>query len=90
MDVHIFKLTVGELRSIPPRYLGFVLASSLCCNELSALLPFVVFEQDLREAGSNSVASAFIRSRSFTMDRILVSKIVEYGELCRDFLSNTI
>jgi hypothetical protein len=82
----IFKLTVGELRSIPDRYLGFLLASSHCCNELAALVPFVVFEQDLAEAGSHTVESAFIRSRVFTVDRVLVSKIIEYGTLCSEFL----
>ena len=33
MDVYIFKLTVAQLRSIPPRFLGFLLASShLTCS----------------------------------------------------------
>ena len=51
-------------------------------------MPFVLFEQDLAKAGANSVESAFIRSRVFTVDRVLSSKIVEYGNLCAAFLKD--
>jgi hypothetical protein len=85
VDVYVYKLTVAQLRSIPPRFLGFLLASSHCCNELAAFLPFVLFEQDITQA--TEVESAFIRSRAFTVDRVLTSKIVEYGKLCSKFLN---
>jgi hypothetical protein len=79
MDAFIFQFKAKQLRAIPSRYLGFLIASGHCCNELTILSPYIIFEHDLEPA--NDVEAAFILTRKFTIDRILISKIVEYGEL---------
>lgn len=80
MDAFIFRFDAKKLRAIDRRYLGFLVASGHCCNELSILLPYIVFEHNLKRA--NAFEAAFILTRKYTIDRILISKIVEYGELC--------
>ena len=83
MNGFIFRFDVKKLRAIPRRYLGFLVASGHCCNELSILLPYIIFEHDLRDA--NEFEAAFIQSRRFTIDRVIISKIVEHGKLCSKF-----
>lgn len=80
MDVFLFRFSAERLRLVPPRHLGFLVASGHCCNELVVLLPYTLFEHDLGDA--NEIESAFILTRRFTIQRTLISKIVEYGELC--------
>ena len=46
-------------------------------------MPYIIYEHDLRRA--NDFEIAFILARKFTIDRILVSKIFEYGKLCSKF-----
>ena len=86
MDAFVFQFNAKQLRAIPRRYLGFLIASGHCCNELAVLLPYIIFEHDIRRA--NEVECAFILIRKFTIDRILVSKIVEYGNLCSKFFKD--
>ena len=87
MDAFVFRFNAKRLRAIPPSYLGFLIASGHCCNELAILLPYIIFEHDHR--GANDFETAFIITRKFTIDRILISKIVEYGELCEKFFKNS-
>lgn len=87
MDAFVFRFSAEQLRAIPPHRLGFLIASGHCCNELVLLLPYIMFEHDLRRA--NDVEVAFILSRKFTIDRILISKIIEYGNLCAKLFRNT-
>ena len=84
MDAFLFHFTVKQLRAVPPKYLGFLIASGHCCNELAILLPYIVFEHDITR--SNEAETAFILTRRFTVDRIIVSKIIEYNELCEKAL----
>lgn len=86
MDTSVFRFSAKQLRAIPPRYLGFLIASGHCCNELAILLPYIIFEHDLKR--TNDVEAAFILTRKFTIDRILISKVVEYGNLCSKFLKD--
>jgi hypothetical protein len=83
MDGYIFSFDAKKFREIPRRYLGFLVASGHCCNELSILLPYIIFEHDLTDA--NEFEAAFIQTRKFTIDRVIISKIVEHGELCAKF-----
>jgi hypothetical protein len=83
MDGYIFRFDAKKFRAIPRRYLGFLVASGHCCNELSILLPYIIFEHDLTNA--NEFEAAFIQTRKFTIDRVIISKIVEHGELCSKF-----
>jgi len=83
MDAFIFQFDAKRLRAIPPDYLGFLVASGHCCNELAILLPYIIYEHDLTRA--NDFEIAFILTRKFTVDRILISKISEYGKLCSKF-----
>jgi hypothetical protein len=83
MDGYIFSFDAKRFRAIPRRYLGFLVASGHCCNELSILLPYIIFEHDLTDA--NEFEAAFIQTRKFTIDRVIISKIVEHGELCSKF-----
>jgi hypothetical protein len=85
MDTSIFKFDVKRLRAIPRDYLGFLIASAHCCNELAILSPYIIFEHDIRRA--NEFETAFILTRKFTIDRILISKIFEYGKLCSKFFA---
>jgi hypothetical protein len=84
MEAFVFKFDVKRLRAIPRDYLGFLVASGHCCNELAILLPYIIYEHDLKRA--NDFETAFILTRKFTIDRILISKIFEYGKLCTKFL----
>jgi hypothetical protein len=87
MEAFRFCFDAKRLRAVPDRYLGFLIASSHCCNELAVLLPYAIFEHNLKNA--NDAECAFILTRKFTLDRILVSKIVEYGDLCSKFFKST-
>jgi hypothetical protein len=83
MDAFVFRFDAKRLRVVPRDYLGFLVASGHCCNELAILLPYIIYEHDLRRA--NDFEIAFILTRKFTIDRILISKIFEYGKLCSKF-----
>ena len=83
MDAFVFRFDAKRLRAIPRDYLGFLVASGHCCNELAILLPYIIYEYDLKRA--NDFEAAFILTRKFTIDRILISKIFEYGKLCSKF-----
>jgi len=83
MDAFVFRFDAKQLRAVPSRYAGFLIASGHCCNELAILLPYILFEHDLKRA--NEVESSFIVLRKFTIDRILISKVVEYDILCSKF-----
>src|SRR6202022_193405 len=83
MDAFVFGFDAKRLRAIPRQYLGFLVASGHCCNELSILLPYIIFEHDLTNA--NEFETAFIQTRKFTIDRVIISKIVEHGNLCAKF-----
>jgi hypothetical protein len=83
MDGYIFHFDAKKFRAIPRRYLGFLVASGHCCNELCILLPYIIFEHD--QTNANEFEAAFIQTRKFTVDRIIISKIVEHGELCAEY-----
>jgi hypothetical protein len=83
MDAFVFQFDAKKLRTIPRDQLGFLVASGHCCNELTILLPYIIYEHDLTRA--NDFEIAFILTRKFTIDRILISKIFEYEKLCSKF-----
>jgi hypothetical protein len=83
MEAHIFKFTADDLRKIERHVLGFLISSGHCCNEIVALMPFIVFEHALED--TNEVEAALILARRYTVDRIVVSKIVGYDEMCSKF-----
>src|SRR6266487_3195141 len=83
MDTYIFRFSAKQLKSIEPELLGLLIASGFCCNELATLMPFIVFEHSLK--GANETESAFIVLRRFTVDRIIISKIIEYDEMCKAY-----
>lgn len=83
METYIFKFSADDLRKIDSDVLGFLISSGHCCNELSAMMPYIAFEQSLD--GANEVESALILVRRYTIDRIIISKIVEYRNLCLKF-----
>jgi hypothetical protein len=56
MDAYIFRFDAKKLRAIPRRYLGFLVASGHCCNELSVLLPYIIFDHDLTDANEFEAA----------------------------------
>src|ERR1700687_990100 len=85
MDAFVFQFDAKRLRALPRDYLGFLVASGHCCNELAILLPYIIYEHDLRRA--NDFEIAFILTRKFTIDRILISKIFEYRTLCSKFFN---
>lgn len=85
MDAYIFRFSAKQFRSLGPEQVGFLAASGHCCNELAILMPYMAFEQSLE--GANDVESALILVRRFTIERIVVSKIVEYHELCQGYLA---
>lgn len=87
MDAFVFRFDAKRLRAIPRDYLGFLIASGHCCNELAILLPYIIYEHDLRRA--NEFETAFILTRKFTIDRILISKILSMGSSARNFSSAT-
>ena len=84
MDGFVYRFDAKRLRAVPRDYLGFLVASGHCCNELAILLPYIIYEHDLRRA--NDFEIAFILTRKFTIDRILISKIFEYWETLLEIL----
>jgi hypothetical protein len=83
MDAFVFRFDAKGLRAVPRDYVGFLVASGHCCNELAILLPYIIYEHDLKRA--NEFEIAFILTRKFTIDRILISKTFEYEKLCSKF-----
>src|SRR5215216_2980688 len=76
MKTWIFRFTAKQLRAVHSDHLGFILASSHCCNELTSVSPYLIFEHELEEA--NEVEKAFILIRFFTLVRFQIAKIFEY------------
>lgn len=84
MEISIFRFTAKQLQSVHADHLGFIIASSHCCNELTCVLPYIMFEQDIEKA--NEAESALINIRFFTVVRFQISKIFEYRELCNNYV----
>jgi hypothetical protein len=84
MKTWIFRFTAKQLGSMHPDHLGFILASSHCCNELTSLSPYLIFEQNSLYA--NEVEKSFIQIRFFTIVRMQIAKIFEYRDLCNGYV----
>lgn len=84
MDVSLFSFSAGQLQKIHKDHLGFLIASSHCCNELICVMPYIMFEQDIGIA--NEAEKALINIRFFTIVRHQIAKIFEYRELCNDYV----
>jgi hypothetical protein len=84
MEVSLFRFSARQLQTIHADHLGFLIASSHCCNELICVMPYIIFEQDIEEA--NEVERALINIQFFTIVRHQIAKIFEYRELCSDYL----
>lgn len=84
LEVSLFHFSARQLQTIPADHLGFLIASSHCCNELICVMPYIIFEQDIEEA--NEVERALINIRFFTIVRHQIAKIFEYRELCNDYV----
>ena len=84
MKVWTFRFTAKQLQAIHSDHLGFVLASSHCCNELTCLSPYIIFEFDIEQA--NDIEKAFINLRFFTIVRMQIAKIFEYRDLCNQYI----
>jgi hypothetical protein len=84
MEVSLFRFSAKQLQSIHPDHVGFLIASSHCCNELICVMPYIIFEQDIEHA--NEVEKAIINVRFFTIVRHQIAKIFEYRDLCDAYL----
>jgi len=84
MDVKLFRFSAKQLQKIHPDHLGFLIASSHCCNELISVMPYIIFEQDIEDA--NEAERVFINIRFFTIVRHQISKIFEYRDLCNRYI----
>ncbi|MGE5536417.1 MAG: hypothetical protein ACM3W7_12980 [Acidobacteriota bacterium] len=84
MDVSVFRFSVKEFRKIHADHVGFLIASSHCCNELICVMPYLIFEQDIEDA--NEAEKALINIRFFTIVRHQISKIFEYRDLCNKYV----
>ena len=84
MEVSLFHFSAKQLQTIHTDHLGFLIASSHCCNELICVMPYIIFEQDIEEA--NEVERALINIRFFTIVRHQIAKIFEYRDLCNDYV----
>ena len=85
MKTWTVRFTAKQLRSIHPDHLGFILASSHCCNELTSVSPYLIFEHDLAKA--NEVEKAFLLIRFFTLVRFQIAKIFEYRDLSNGYVA---
>jgi hypothetical protein len=84
MKTWIYRFTAKQLASMHPDHLGFIIASSHCCNELSALFPYIVFEYSSETA--NEIEKSFLDIRFLTIVRIQIAKIFEYRDLCDGYV----
>lgn len=85
MKTWVFRFSADELRSLHPDHLGFILASSHCCNELTAILPFLIFDKHIDDA--TETEDAILQVRFFTIVRFQIAKIFEYRDLCNKYIS---
>ena len=84
MEVSVFHFSAEQFQKVHPDHIGFLIASSHCCNELICVMPYIIFEQDIEDA--NKVEKALINIRFFTIVRHQVSKIFEYRDLCNAYV----
>jgi hypothetical protein len=84
MDVKIFHFSAKQLQTIHPDHLGFLIASSHCCNELISIMTYIIFEHDIEDA--TEAERAFINIRFFTIVRHQIAKIFEYRDLCNGYI----
>jgi hypothetical protein len=87
MKIWIYRFTAKQLRSIPKVHLGFIVASSHCCNELTSISPYMMFEHDFNKA--NEVEKAFMNLRLFTLIRFQIAKTFEYRELFNGYMAQS-
>jgi hypothetical protein len=85
MKTWIYRFTAKQLGAMHPDHLGFILASSHCCNELTVLSSYLIFEHDGK--GANEIEKSFIDTRFLTVVRMQVAKIFEYRDLCNGYVS---
>ncbi|HEY5305517.1 MAG TPA: hypothetical protein VIJ52_02450 [Pseudolabrys sp.] len=85
MKVTVFRFTAKQLQSIHSDHLGFIVASSHCCNELICVMPYIIFEQDIKKA--NETEEALINIRFFAILRHQIAKIFEYRDLCNNYIA---
>lgn len=84
MKITAFRFTANDLSKIHSDHLGFLLSSSHCCNELTCVMPYVLFEHDFSDA--NEAERAFIDLRFYTIVRFQIGKIFEYRDLCNNYV----
>lgn len=84
MKTWTFKFTAKQLSKVHSDHLGFIIASSHCCNELVAVAPFLIFEQNISKA--NEVERSLIAIRFFTLVFHQIAKIFEYRDLCNKYV----
>jgi hypothetical protein len=84
MKTWIYRFTAKQLGLMHPDHLGFVIASSHCCNELTGLMPYLIFEHTSEAV--NEIEKSFLDIRFLTLVRIQIAKIFEYRDLCDDYV----
>jgi hypothetical protein len=84
MKTWIYRFTAKQLGSMHPDHLGFILASSHCCNELMTLASYFIFEH--RGESANEIEKSFIDIRFLTLVRMQIGKIFEYRDLCNGYV----
>lgn len=84
MKIDTLRFQAKDLAKIHYDHLGFLIASSHCCNELTCVMPYIIFEHDFENA--NEAERAFMELRFYTIVRFQIGKIFEYRDLCNIYM----
>jgi hypothetical protein len=84
MKVGVIRFSSKLLGRIHPDHRGFIIAAAHCSNELLAISPYLLFEND--RADLNEVEKSIVTVRQLTLVRFLISKIVEFDDLVQKYI----
>ncbi len=85
-QIQKFSFKPSELKKVHPDHLGFIISSSLCCNDISLVGMHIIFEQQ-RNPSLTPAELAFINCRQMMVLRHLIAKIFEYNQLVQKYFA---
>lgn len=79
MQIHSVDFLAEDMKRIGSPHAEFLIASAHCCNEMTALGPYVIFELETTDADPAELS--FIANRQMTLLRMVLTRIYEYEKL---------
>lgn len=85
MKLYIFRFSASDLKKLPPKHRGLLIASAHCVNELLSVALYTILEQ--RAEGLTEGEGSLLTIRQMTLLRFQASKILEFRNLASKWLS---